>query len=75
MKETTHTTYIITPSDENNWITEKEVENILTQSFSKTVLLNNEEDKNLWVEISNEEKEKIENEINKIKGYEETINE
>lgn len=75
MKETTHTTYIITPSDENNWITEKEVENILTQSFSKTVLLNNEEDKNLWVEITTEEKEKIENEINKIKGYEETVNE
>lgn len=61
------TKYIITPSD-GNWLTEKEVENIFTQSFSKLVIIENEDDEKMWVEITNEEKENIENEIKKITG-------
>lgn len=66
-----HTKYIIIPSD-GNWLTEKEVDNIFTQTFSKLVIIENEDDENLWVEITNDEKENIENEIKKITGLEES---
>lgn len=64
-----HTKYIIQSTD-GNWLTEKEVDNIFTQTFSKLVIIENEDDENLWVEISNDEKENIENEIKKITGLE-----
>lgn len=65
-----HTKYIIQATDDN-WLTEKEVDNIFTQTFSKVVIIENEEDEQMWVEISNVEKEQIENEIKKITGSEE----
>ena len=65
-----HTKYII-QATEGNWLTEKEVDNIFTQTFSKLVIIENEEDEQMWVEITNEEKESIETEIKKITGSEE----
>lgn len=67
-----HTTIILTAS-QDKWLTPKNVENITTQSFSKKVLIEKEEDKNDWVEISNDEKENIEKEVKKILGIEEEI--
>lgn len=70
MKTTQITTYIIEVENKDNWLTQKENENILLSTFTKKVIVENENDGDDWVEISNEEKQAIELEIMKIKGEE-----
>ena len=70
MKTTQITTYIIEVENKDNWLTQKENDNILLSTFTKKVIVENEKDGDDWVEISNEEKQAIELEIMKIKGEE-----
>lgn len=70
MKTTQITTYIVEVENKDNWLTQKENDNILLSTFTKKVIVENEKDGDNWVEISNEEKQAIELEILKIKGEE-----
>ena len=70
MKTTQITTYIVEVENKDNWLTQKDNDNILLSTFTKKVIVENEKDGDDWVEISNEEKQAIELEIMKIKGEE-----
>ena len=70
MKTTQITTYIIEVENKDNWLTQKDNDNILLSTFTKKVIAENENDGDDWVEISETEKQAIELEIMKIKGEE-----
>lgn len=70
MKTTQITTYIIEVENKDNWLTQKENDNILLSTFTKKVIVENEKDGDDWVEVSDSEKQAIELEILKIKGEE-----
>lgn len=70
MKTTQITTYIIEVENKDNWLTQKENDNILLSTFTKKVIVENVNDGDNWLEISETEKQAIELEIMKIKGEE-----
>ncbi|MBQ7854987.1 MAG: hypothetical protein IJ352_08235 [Muribaculaceae bacterium] len=70
MKTTQITTYIVEVENKDNWLTQKDNDNILLSTFTKKVIVENENDGDNWVEISETEKQAIELEIMKIKGEE-----
>ena len=70
MKTTQITTYIVEVENKDNWLTQKENDNILLSTFTKKVIVENEKDGDDWVEVSDSEKQAIELEILKIKGEE-----
>lgn len=73
MKTTEYITKVIHPDIETNWLTQKKVDNILLTSFSKKVFLAVNESADNWIEITDEEKKAIEDQIKKI--TEETVEE
>ena len=70
MKTTQITTYIVEVENKDNWLTQKENDNILLSTFTKKVIVENVNDGDNWLEISETEKQAIELEIMKIKGEE-----
>lgn len=76
MKTTEYTTIVLQPENTENWLTQKENDDLLNTTFSKKVFLAVTDSAENWTEITNDEKERIEAEIQKIREEEEyTANE
>ena len=75
MKTTEYTTIVLQPENTENWLTQKENDDLLNTTFSKKVFLAVTDRAENWPEITNDEKERIEAEIQKIREEEHTTNE
>lgn len=75
MKTTEYTTIVLQPENTENWLTQKENDDLLNTTFSKKVFLAVTDSVKNWTEITNDEKERIEAEIQKIREEEHTNNE
>lgn len=74
MKTTEYTTIVLQPENTENWLTQKENDDLLNTTFSKKVFLAVTDSAENWTEITNDEKERIEAEIQKIREEEEHTN-